>query len=406
MRSIMRKDVANQLTVMKEFELMNKSELARRFNCNWRTVDKYIENQTTTRKKREHVSILEDYKSTITEKVDNYGVSSMAVFKFIQKKGYTGGYLTVNNFVKLHKNEEIKKATIRFETSPGLQAQVDWKEKITMINNDGEVFEIDIFLIVLGYSRLKFIKLTMNKSQKVLFECMYEAFRYFGGIPKEMLFDNMATVVDRANSTFKNVTLNSTFKAFAKDAGFEAITCRPYRAQTKGKVETLAKLMDRLKVYNEEFETFEDLEKIVNQFNQEINQEISQATNEKPIDRFEKEKEYLTPLPPMESLLSYFSHEKEYKVTPESMIRYKGKKYSVPTRFIGNYLTVTETEDEIKIYYTQDLVVCHKKSDKFFNYKTEHAFEILKSDAMKHATNDDINEFIENSLKKMDIYLN
>jgi len=401
----MRKDVANQITMMKESDLMNKSELARRLNCNWRTVNKYIDNQDATRKKREHVSIIEEFKSTIIEKVDTYGASSMAVFKFIQKKGYSGSYLTVNNFVKGHKEAEIKRATIRFETSPGLQAQVDWKEKVTMINKNGEVFEVNIFLIVLGYSRLKFIKLTTNKTQPVLFECMFESFEHFKGIPKEILFDNMATVVDRENSTFKNVTLNTKFKAFAKDAGFEPITCRPYRAQTKGKVETLAKLVDRLKVYNEEFVTFEDLDNIVNKFNEDINQEVSQATNEKPIDRFEKEKEYLIPLPPSECLLSYFCQEKEYKVTVESMIRYKGKKYSVPIRFIGNYLTVSETEDEINIYYTQDLVACHKKSDKFLSYKKEHAFEILKSDAMKYASNDDINSFIESNLKSMDILL-
>lgn len=401
----MRKDVANQITMMKELCLMNKSELARRLNCNWRTVDKYVENQDATRKRREVISIIEEYKGIIAEKVDTYGASSMAVFKFIQSKGYKGSYLTVNNFIKKHKDTEIKKATIRFETSPGLQAQVDWKEKVTMVSKHGEVFEINIFLIVLGYSRLKFLKLTTDKTQKVLYECMFESFDYFGGIPKEILFDNMSTVVDRVNSTFKNVTLNTSFKAFAKDAGFEPITCRPYRAQTKGKVETLAKLVDRLKVYNEEFETFEDLDNIVNKFNKDINQEISQATNEKPIERFEKEKEYLIPLPPSECLLSYFCQEKQYKVTPESMIRYKGKKYSVPIRFIGNYLTVSETEDEINIYYTQDLIACHKKSDKFLSYKKEHAFEILKSDAMKYSSNDDIDNFIENTLKSMDILL-
>ena len=401
----MRKDVANQILMMKESDLVNKSEIARRFNCNWRTVDKYIDNHQYERKKRIHVSIIEDFKSIIVDKVDSYGASSMAAFKFIQKKGYTGSYLTVNNFVKRYKDDEIKKATIRFETSPGLQAQVDWKEKVRMISKHGEIFEVNIFLIVLGYSRLKFIRLTTNKTQKVLFESMFEAFRYFRGIPQEILFDNMSTVIDRAKSTFKNVTLNNMFKLFAKDAGFEPVTCRPYRAQTKGKVETLAKLMDRLKVYNEEFETFEDLEKIVNEFNEDINKEVSQATNEKPIDRFLKEKEYLIPLPLMECLLPYFYQEKEYKVTPESMIRYKGKKYSVPTRFIGDYLTVSETEDEIQIYYTQDLISCHKKSDKFFSYKTEHAFEILKSDAMKYSSDQDIHSFIENNLKKMDIFL-
>ena len=72
----------------------------------------------------------------------------------------------------------------------------------------------------------------------------------------------MKTVVDRHKSTFKNVVINDTFKAFAQDSGFEVLTCRAYRAKTKGKVETLAKFVDRLKVYNGKFDTFEELERI------------------------------------------------------------------------------------------------------------------------------------------------
>jgi hypothetical protein len=305
----------------------------------------------------------------------------MAVFKFIEKKGYDGGYHTVNNFIKNHKKTEINKATIRFDTSPGLQAQVDWKESITMISRQGEMFDINIFLIVLGYSRLKFIKLTTDRVQKTLFECITEAFKYFNGVPKELLFDNMSTVVDRSGTTFKNIAINKDFKYFSIDAGFEVITCRPYRPKTKGKVETL-----------------ED-------FNYEINNEVSQATNEIPFIRFLKEKEYLSPLPPLDILLSYFHHEKEYKVSKESMIRYKGKKYSVPTRYIGKYLTLSEKDSELCIYYTKDLIVCHNISEKVLHYKKDHAKEILKSDALKHYSDDRIEDFIEQNLKNMDIFL-
>lgn len=346
-----------------------------------------------------------DYKSIIREKVDTYGVSSMAAFKFIEKKGYKGGYLTVNNFVKKHKNDETQKATIRFETTPGLQAQVDWKEKITMVNRDGEIFIVNIFLILLGYSRLKFTKLTSDKRQKTLFECMFEGFKYFGGIPKEILFDNMKTVVNREKSTFKNVVLNDTFKSFAQDAGFEIITCRAYRPKTKGKVESLAKLVNRLKVYNGEFDTFEDLEKIVESFNCDINNEISQGTKEKPFERFEKEKEYLCQLPKMDLLSSYFYQKKEYTVYKDSMINYKGQKYSVPTRFIGNHVSVCEIENDIQIYYTDDLIASHSKSDKFLNYRIEHAVEILKSDACKGWNDSSIEDFIEKNLRKMDMIL-
>ena len=84
----MRKDVVNQVKMLKVMELLNKSELARRFGCNQRTVDRYLDDNQSERKKREYVSVLNDYKSIICEKVDTYGASAMAVFKFIQKKGY------------------------------------------------------------------------------------------------------------------------------------------------------------------------------------------------------------------------------------------------------------------------------------------------------------------------------
>ena len=403
----MRKDVYNQTKLLREeINVLNKSELARRFNCDRRTIDKYLNGTVCeTRKPRDIKSKIDDFKEVIIDKVDNWGSNSMAVYKFIEKKGYDGGYHTVNNYVKSHKKSEIKKATIRFETSPGLQAQVDWKESITMVSRYGEIFEVNIFLMVLGYSRLKYLKLTTDRTQKTLFKCLFQGFRYFEGIPKELLFDNMSTVVDRNGTTFKNVAINQVFKQFSMDAGFEIITCRPYRPETKGKVETLAKLVDRLKPYNEEFDSFDDLDKIVELFNYEINNEISQATNEVPLDRFKKEKEYLNPLPHMDILLSYFHHEKEYKVSNESMIKYKGKKYSVPTSYIGKYLTATEMDSELHIYYTKDLVARHTMSEKFLHYKIDHAKQILKSDALKHYSDEDIEKFIEQNLRNMDMFL-
>lgn len=129
----------------------------------------------------------------------------MEAYKFIQKKGYSGKYSTVAAFVKNHKNEEITKAIIRFETAPGLQAQVDWKEELTMISRHGEVFKVNIFLMMLGYSSMKFLHLTTDRTQATLFLCMIEAFKYFEGIPHEILFDNKDTVIDRNKSTFSNV---------------------------------------------------------------------------------------------------------------------------------------------------------------------------------------------------------
>jgi len=206
---------------------------------------------------------------------------------------------------------------------------------------------------------------------------MIEAFKYFEGIPHEILFDNMKTVIDRSRSTFSNVEFNKTFKHFAEDSGFKPIACRAYRPQTKGKAEALAKLTNRLVVYNEEFGDYAELEKIVRDFNEEINHEVSQAINEMPVFRFNKEKEYLKSFPSMDMLLSYISCEKVYTVSKESMIKYDGKKYSVPTKYIGKKLNITETSDgNINIYYNNDFIVCHSLSDKPFNYKLDHMHQI------------------------------
>ena len=212
----------------------------------------------------------------------------------------------------------------------------------------------------------------------------------------------MPTVVDRANSRIGNIKINGKFMQYSKDLGFKIITCRAYRPQTKGKVESLAKLVDRLKVYNNEFKDYEELEKIVNDFMKEINEEVSQGTKERPIDRIEKETKYLLPLPSQDILKTYIASPKEYKVSKESMITYKGQKYSVPTYLIGELVLVKETNEYIHIYYTTNLIAIHRKTDKFLNYEKEHLKDILKSDVLKDMSELEIEKYAEAYLQEYD----
>ena len=123
--------------------------------------------------------------------------------------------------------------------------------------------------------------------------------------------------------------------------------------------------MDRLKVYNKEFTTIEELDEIVNKLKVEINNEELNFI-EKPIDRLKEEQRYLYPMPSIDCISQYFRQNKGYKVSKESMITYKKHKYSVPIKYIGEYLTVNEKEDTLDIYYTTDLIVSHKISRKIF----------------------------------------
>lgn len=407
----MRDDIRDAISFLGKEEtlLFNKAELARRYDCDPRTIDRYLKIQSgeleAKSSSRVYISKLDDYKSTIINKVDTYGCTAMAAYKFICKKGYTGKYSIVADFVKHHKDDETKKATIRFETNPGLQAQVDWKEDMTLVNRFGEIFRINIFLMVLGYSRYKFLMITSDRTQETLFNCMVSAFKHFGGVPHEILFDNMKTVVDHAKSSFARTVFNERFEYFAKDIGFKPIACRPYRPQTKGKAESLAKLMDRLKAYNEEFESWNDLVNISQNFMDDLNHEVSQISGEIPVILFNKEKEYLLPPPNNGILTSYISRQedKTYPVNRESMIKYEGKKYSVPTRYIGERMTVT-TDDtsNLSIYYNNEFVVCHAISSKMYNYTIDTACDILKSDAMQGRTDAEILSFVQNNLLNMD----
>lgn len=407
----MRDDIRDAISFLGKEEslLFNKAELARRYDCDPRTIDRYLKIQSgeleAKSSSRVYISKLDDYKSTIINKVDTYGCTAMAAYKFICKKGYTGKYSIVADFVKHHKDNETKKATIRFETNPGLQAQVDWKEDMTLVNRFGEIFRINIFLMVLGYSRYKFLMITSDRTQETLFSCMVSAFKHFGGGPHEILFDNMKTVVDHAKSSFAKTVFNERFEYFAKDIGFKPIACRPYRPQTKGKVESLAKLMDRLKAYNEEFESWNDLVNISQNFMDDLNHEVSQGSGEIPVILFNKEKEYLLPPPNNGILTSYISRQedKTYPVNRESMIKYEGKKYSVPTRYIGERMTVT-TDDtgNLSIYYNNEFVVCHAISSKMYNYTIDTACDILRSDAMQGRTDAEILSFVQNNLLNMD----
>ena len=126
----MRGDIKESILFLfkeEDITLFNKAELSRRYNCDPRTIERYIKiakgEIEVVSQKREYKSKLDEFKPIIINKIDKYGCTAKAVYQLIQKKGYTGKYSILANFVKKHKDEETQKATIRFETNLGLQAK-------------------------------------------------------------------------------------------------------------------------------------------------------------------------------------------------------------------------------------------------------------------------------------------
>ena len=395
----MRKDIYERVKLMKKEDIKpNYAEISRLYGCDYRTVKKYFESEPSeSPPKRVYHSKLDPYKQIIQEKVKQ-SCTAYSIYDFIRKKGFTGKYTIVKTYCRQIKEEEIKKATIRFETTPGLQAQVDWKENLKLISKHGEIFTVNIFLMLLGFSRKKYIELTLDRNQDTLMNAMVHAFKHFEGVPKEIIFDNMKTVIDRSKTMYEKAVVNERFYQFSKDMGFEVWACRPYRPQTKGKVEALARTINRLLVYNNEFESLEELDEIVRALNDELNCEVSQATGRPPNQLWQKEKEYLHPLPNQEILETYLTIPLVRKVTKESMIVYNKRKYSLPVKYIGKTVEIKEENGKLLILYEKELITSFDVSSKKFNYKIEHMTEILGSDVMKYKDEGEIEAFAKQQL--------
>ncbi|WQC08657.1 IS21 family transposase [Staphylococcus aureus] len=265
-----------------------------------------------------------------------------------------------------------------------------------------ELINSTSFFTFYTIQKMKYITLTWDRKQDTLFECLKDAFEYTEGVPKEIWFDNMRTVVDRSRTQYKKVVFNNLFYQFSKDANFEPIACRPYRPQTKGSVESLAKFVEqRLRPYDYEFYDAVELIELVDDLCHELNHlEISQATEQRPIDVFNyEEKEHLNFFN-AKLLDTYIENECIRIVSKESMINFRKGKYSVPTKYIGEEVQVifNNSTDELLIYYDGELIRRHNLSERKFNYIVEDMSEILKSDVFKHKDDKEILTYIENSL--------
>ena len=403
----MRKDVYERMRyfVLEKIK-PNYSAVARQYDVDPRTVKAaYLRAQSdktaVVRKRRSRRIKLDGYQDIIEDKYAA-GCSARSIYDFIVEKGFTGKYTIVKDYCRRFRKAQTKKATIRVEHTIGLSAQVDWKEQVTMTDRNGVPHTFSIFLYVLPYSKFKFLKLTLDQKQDTLFKCLFEAFKATGGIPKEIWFDNMSTVVDHKLSDFHHHRFNERFLSFSHDAGFHPIACRPFRPQTKGCVEALARTMGRLKPYDGEFGTINDLNDIVNRLAKRLNHEKSQSNNQRPVDLWAKETEHFRPL--NYDLTRYFDSVQTRKVSQDSMIRFQNHQYSVSPNYIGKEVEIKPAADgkSIRIFYQGSEIKKHDLTNKQFNYDPRDKHAILKSDLMEDKTDEEIDQYMLNNLSIYD----
>ena len=382
---------------------INCSKLARIYGCDRRTISKNIDivKNNMPQPKNNRVKKIDGFENIIKEKVKT-GAPAIAICNYLKKHHkYTGSYTIIKDFIRKLNAENQKEAVIRFETNPGFQAQVDWKESMKFKTKYGDTIKFNIFLLILGFSRTKFLYVTESRDLKTIEECLVRAFKYIGGVPHEILFDNMRSIIDKSRTQYNDPVFNDEFSMFSSDCGFVSRACVAYRPETKGKVEVTAKLVNRLKVYNGDITNFADIQKIASELNNDINTEICQATGKPPLKLLELEKPYLLKTD-LNILTGYFNKSIRRRVSRESLISYEGRKYSVPPKYIGKYVDIEDEGTGFNITVEGHFIRHWDKSTKLTNFNHNDYLEIARCSALKRLPDEEITAIAERNLEIYD----
>lgn len=400
----MNESLKTQLKILKLSNIKpNFSELARQYGMDRRTVKKYYDGYEGKPAHRDKPSKLDKHYELIKQKLSIKGANVRAVYEFIRSEidPDIGSYSNFNKYIKSKGLKPMKtpKGHPRFETAPGIQAQVDWKENISIANKFGEIFTFQVFDYKLGNSRYTQYTYKLYKTRQDVFDCLIRSFKATGGVPREILFDNMSSIVDRDG---EQKSIPNQVQAFARDFNFKIKLCKPRHPFTKGKVESANKFLTWLLPYEGEFETEEELIQILEKVNEKVNSYPCQETNMPPLLLLQKEKEYLQPLPKEDVVESYLPHDRQTTVRSDSLITFGNHKYSVPPEYIGKPVRILVSDNTLQIYCSTDLIAVHALSQKRLNYQKEHYRQLL-SQAMKASSS--IAELAEENLKLMDTLL-
>lgn len=248
------------------------------------------------------------------------------------------------------------RATVRFETAPGQQMQIDFGETRVWIGD--ERLRVHVFVATLGYSRRLHVRASLRERQTDWFEGMEGAFLRFGGTPMEVLFDNPKALVEHHDRTTREVRFNDRLHAFARYWSFVPKACAPFRARTKGKDERGVGYVKKNAIAGRRFESWAAFEAHLDRWTREIaDQRIHGTTGVAPTERFAEEAGALRPLggkAPFGQLRDLVR-----KVQADCAIDLDTNSYSVPWRLIGESVQVVVLGGRVVIRHAGKVVADH-----------------------------------------------
>ena len=333
-------------------------QIAKTLNLDRGTVARYIKRPDITSKPRlGRPSKIDPFREDIKEMVERYPkVKAPVVLRKINEKGFAGEITIVRDYLRILKRDTFsKQAFIRFESQPGQQIQIDWGH-FGSLDYEGSSRKLYALAVIESHSRMLYVSFTHSQKQEALHQCLIEAFRYFGGTPKEIVVDNMLTAVtERVGSMIR---FNESFLDFLRHFSITPVACNIRAPHEKGKIENSIKYLR----YNFwPLRTFNDLEDVNHQvlvwLNTTANQRLHQTTGQKPAQRFVKQA--LRPLP---DPLPDFRETETLLVYKDFGIRFDTNVYTAPPRLVGKSVTLKADSRTVSVYYKEKLLATHVRS--------------------------------------------
>lgn len=325
---------------------VSKKAIARELGLDIKTVRKWCRQAWSPQKRRSRGRVLDAWESFLRARAPEVGFNAMVLHRELVGQGYEGSYAALAKYVAPWREtwRGAQWPTVRFETGPGEQSQVDWGTSWVYLGE--ERVRVHLFTMVLGYSRRLFAKAYRSEGLGPLLEGHAAAFAHFGGRTATILYDNPRTIVTDKDESTGRVVWNATFKDRMDFYGVEMRLCRYYRAQTKGKVESGVKYVKRNALAGRRFRDFEELNAWLLEWCLTVADErLHGTTHEKPSQRFLREALIAVDLrcpSPRERV--------ESRVVPrDSYVAVEANRYPVPLEWAGQTVEVRIQSEEVWI---------------------------------------------------------
>ncbi len=280
--------------------------------------------------------------------------------RLLRERGIEVPLRTLQRTVAPHRQAKraAELATVRFETAPGHQMQIDFGEKRVWVG--GVLVKVFLFVAVLGFSRRIFVRASLAQRQDDWREGLAGAFRRFGGVPQTLLIDRAGALVVGHDRDTGSARIHPAFAGFCRDWGVDVRACRPYRARTKGKTESGVGYVKRNALAAQSFASFEELQAHLERWMVEADARLHGTTHERPCDRFDREeRQALRPLPARP--LPVRERRVSRRVATDCFVDVDTIRYSVPHRLVRRTVEVLVGDSEVLVYDGREVVARHRR---------------------------------------------